>query len=276
MRKIDKEIITKEIAEAVQTANFSISEDLLDKFNQALKDEKSILGKDVLKELIKNAKTAESEKIPICQDTGIVVIFAEIGEEVFIEGDLLEAINFGIKIGYNEGFLRKSVVKDPFDRENTGDNTPAVIYTERVPGNKLNFKVLIKGAGSENMSKINMFNPTATKEEIIKFIIDTVKNAGANACPPYILGIGIGGTFEKAALLSKKALVSDKKKSNQVKEFEQRILKEVNKTGIGPAGLGGTVTALDTKVLTYPCHIASLPVAVNINCHASRHISITI
>jgi fumarate hydratase subunit alpha len=276
MRIIDKEIITKEIAEAVQNANFSLSEDLFEKFNQALKHEKSKLGKDVLKELIKNAQIAEDEKIPICQDTGIVVIFVEIGEDVLIEGDLNEAINFGIKIGYNEGFLRKSVVEDPFDRDNTGDNTPAVIYTERVPGNKLNFKVLIKGAGSENMSKIKMFNPTATKDEIIEFIINTVRKAGANACPPYILGIGIGGTFEKAAMLSKKALVSDKMKNDQVKKFEQKILKEVNKTGIGPGGLGGTVTALDIKVLTYPCHIASLPVAVNINCHASRHISITI
>ncbi len=276
MRIIDKEIITKEIAEAVQTANFSLSEDLYERFNQALKQEKSKLGKDVLKELIKNAQIAEDEKIPICQDTGIVVIFVEIGEDVFIEGDLNEAINYGIKIGYNEGYLRKSVVEDPFDRDNTGDNTPAVIYTERVPGNKLNFKVLIKGAGSENMSKIKMFNPTATKDEIIEFIINTVKKAGANACPPYILGIGIGGTFEKAAMLSKKALVSDKTKNDQVIKFEQKILKEVNKTGIGPGGLGGTVTALDIKVLTYPCHIASLPVAVNINCHASRHISITI
>lgn len=276
MRIIDKEIITKEIAEAVQTANFSLSENLFDKFNQALKNETSKLGKDVLKELIKNAHIAEDEKIPICQDTGIVVIFVEIGEDVFIEGDLNEAINFGIKIGYNEGYLRKSVVEDPFNRDNTGDNTPAVIYTERVPGDKLNFKVLIKGAGSENMSKIKMFNPTATKKEILKFIIETVKKAGANACPPYILGIGIGGTFEKAAMLSKKALVSDKIKNDQIKDFEQNILKEVNKTGIGPAGLGGAVTALDVKVLTYPCHIASLPVAVNINCHASRHISITI
>src|SRR6056297_1305736 len=276
MRIIDKEIITKEIAEAVQTANFSLSNDLFESFNQALKHEKSKLGKDVLKELIKNAQIAEDEKIPICQDTGIVVIFVEIGEDVFIEGDLNEAINFGIKIGYNEGYLRKSVVEDPFDRENTGDNTPAVIYTERVPGNKLNFKVLIKGAGSENMSKIKMFNPTATKNEIIEFIINTVREAGANACQPYILGIGIGGTFEKAAMLSKKALVSDKMKNDQVKKFEQKILREVNKTGIGPGGLGGTVTALDIKVLSYPCHIASLPVAVNINCHASRHISITI
>ncbi len=276
MRIIDKEIITKEIAEAVQTANFSLSNDLFESFNQALKHEKSKLGKDVLKELIKNAQIAEDERIPICQDTGIVVIFVEIGEDVFIDGDLNEAINFGIKIGYNEGYLRKSVVEDPFDRENTGDNTPAVIYTERVPGNKLNFKVLIKGAGSENMSKIKMFNPTATKNEIIEFIINTVREAGANACPPYILGIGIGGTFEKAAMLSKKALVSDKMKNDQVKKFEQKILREVNKTGIGPGGLGGTVTALDIKVLSYPCHIASLPVAVNINCHASRHISITI
>lgn len=276
MRIIDKEIITKEIAEAVQTANFSLGKDLYEKLNKALKNEKSELGKEILNELIKNAKIAEKEKIPICQDTGIVVIFVEIGEDVFIDGDLNDAINFGIKIGYSEGYLRKSVVEDPFDRENTGDNTPAVIYTERIPGDKLNLKVLIKGAGSENMSKIKMFNPTATKKEILKFIIDTVKNAGANACPPYFLGIGIGGTFEKAAMLSKKALVSKNTKNNHVKSFEQKILKEVNKTGIGPAGLGGTVTALDVKVLTYPCHIASLPVAVNINCHASRHISITI
>lgn len=276
MRKIDGEIITKEIKEAVQTANFSLEQNLLKKLKNAAKTEESSLGKNVLNELIENAKIAREENIPICQDTGIVVIFAEIGNEIKIEGDLNEAINYGIKIGYNEGYLRNSVVEDPFKRENTGDNTPAIIYTDIVEGNKLDLKILIKGAGSENMSKIKMFKPTSTKEEIINFIIDTVENAGANACPPYILGIGIGGTFEKAALLSKKALMKESEEDSYVEDLEMKILKEVNKTGIGPAGLGGNTTALDVNILTHPCHIATLPVAVNINCHASRHIKISI
>lgn len=276
MRKIDSEIITKEIKEAVQTANYSLEQNLVQKLKNAVKKEESELGKNVLKELIKNAKIAREENIPICQDTGIVVIFIEIGNEVKIDGNLYEAINYGIKIGYNEGYLRNSVVEDPFQRKNTGDNTPAIIYTDIVDGNKLNLKILIKGAGSENMSKIKMFKPTSAKEEIIDFVIDTVENAGANACPPYILGIGIGGTFEKAALLSKKALIKDYKEDIFLEDLERKILKEVNKTGIGPAGLGGYTTALDVNILTHPCHIASLPVAVNVNCHASRHIKISI
>ncbi len=276
MRKIDSEIITKEIKEAVQTANFSLEQKLLEKLKTAAKKEESSMGEDVLNELIKNAQIAREQNIPVCQDTGVVVIFAEIGNEIKIDGDLNEAINYGIKIGYNEGYLRNSVVEDPLKRENTGDNTPAIIYTDIVEGNKLDFKILIKGAGSENMSRIKMFKPTSNKKEIIDFIIDTVQNAGANACPPYVLGIGIGGTFEKAALLSKKALVKEIDEDTYLEDFEKKILKEVNKTGIGPAGLGGNTTALDVNILTHPCHIASLPVAININCHASRHIKISI
>ncbi len=276
MRKIDSEIITKEIREAVQTANYSLSPEIIKKLKEAVSKEESRIGKNVLKKLIKNAEIAKKEDIPICQDTGVVVVFVEIGNEVYIEGDLQDAINYGVKIGYNEGSLRKSMVKDPFDRENTNDNTPAVIYTENVPGDKLKLNILIKGAGSENMSKIRMFNPTADKEDIKEFIIKTVQNAGANACPPYVIGIGLGGTFDKAAYLSKKALLKEKSEDKELEEFESDILNEVNKTGIGPAGLGGKVTALDVKILTYPCHIASLPVAVNINCHAARHITITI
>ncbi len=276
MRKIDSEIITKEIKEAVQTANYSLEQNLIQKLKTAANKEKSDLGKNVLKELIENAKIAREENIPICQDTGIVVIFAEVGNNVKINGDLNEAINYGIKIGYNEGYLRNSVVEDPFKRENTGDNTPAIIYTDLVEGDRLNLKILIKGAGSENMSKIKMFKPTSTKKEIIDFVVETVEKAGANACPPYILGIGIGGTFEKAALLSKKALVKDYQEDSYIEDLESKILKEVNKTGIGPAGLGGNTTALGVNILTHPCHIASLPVAVNVNCHASRHIKISI
>src|SRR6056297_1053917 len=276
MRKVDSEIITKEISEAVQNANFSLGKNIYNKIEKAIDKEKSPLGKNVLKNISKNADIAENEKLPICQDTGIVVVFVEIGNEVYIEGDLKDAINYGVKIGYNEGYLRKSVVGDPFKRENTDDNTPAVIYTENVVGDQLTLHVLIKGAGSENMSQIKMFNPTVEKKEIKKFIIDTVKKAGANACPPYILGVGIGGTFEKAAYLSKRALIKKESNDKEIKEFEDDILKDVNKTGIGPGGLGGKITALDVKVLTYPCHIASLPVAVNINCHVSRHITIEI
>lgn len=274
MKKIASEIISKEIKKAVQTANFSLEKEIYKKIKQAVNKEESSLGKNVLKELIKNAEIAEKERIPICQDTGVVVVFVEMGNEVYIEGSLEKAINYGVKRGYNEGFLRKSMVKDPFKRKNTDDNTPAVIYIENVPGDKLKLNILIKGAGSENMSKIKMFNPTAAKSEIKEFIIDTVSCAGANACPPYILGIGIGGTFEKAAYLSKKALLKQKSQEKEIAQFEDEILREVNKTGIGPAGLGGKITALDVKILTYPCHIASLPVAVNINCHASRHITI--
>ena len=276
MRKIDSEIITKEIREAVQTANYSLSPKIIKKLKEAVKTEESRIGKNVLQKLIENAEIAKNEDIPICQDTGVVVVFVELGNEVYIEGDLQDAINYGVKIGYNEGSLRKSMVKDPFDRENTNDNTPAVIYTENVPGDKLKLNILIKGAGSENMSKIRMFNPTADKEDIKDFILKTVQNAGANACPPYVIGIGMGGTFDKAAYLSKKALLKEDSEDEELKQFEKYILDEVNKTGIGPAGLGGKVTALDVKILTYPCHIASLPVAVNINCHAARHITITI
>ena len=276
MRKIDSEIITKEIREAVQTANYSLSPKIITKLKEAVKTEESRIGKNVLQKLIENAEIAKNEDIPICQDTGVVVVFVELGNEVYIEGDLQDAINYGVKIGYNEGSLRKSMVKDPFDRENTNDNTPAVIYTENVPGDKLKLNILIKGAGSENMSKIRMFNPTADKEDIKDFILKTVQNAGANACPPYVIGIGMGGTFDKAAYLSKKALLKEDSEDEELKQFEKYILDEVNKTGIGPAGLGGKVTALDVKILTYPCHIASLPVAVNINCHAARHITITI
>lgn len=276
MRKIDSEIITKEIREAVQTANYSLSPKIIKKLKEAVKTEESRIGKNVLQKLIENAEIAKNEDIPICQDTGVVVVFVELGNEVYIEGDLQDAINYGVKIGYNEGSLRKSMVKDPFDRENTNDNTPAVIYTENVPGDKLKLNILIKGAGSENMSKIRMFNPTADKEDIKDFILKTVQNAGANACPPYVIGIGMGGTFDKAAYLSKKALLKEESEDEELKQFEKYILDEVNKTGIGPAGLGGKVTALDVKILTYPCHIASLPVAVNINCHAARHITITI
>ncbi len=276
MRKIDSEIISKNISQAVQTANFSLDIKLLSMLEDAVKKEQSSLGKNILKNLIKNAQIAEQEKIAICQDTGIVVIFIKIGNQIQIQGDLYEAVNRGIKTGYNKGYLRKSVVKDPFNRENTEDNTPAVIYIENVLGDSLEFNILIKGAGSENMSQINMFSPTASKGEIIDFIIDTVQRAGANACPPYIMGIGIGGTFEKAALLSKKALLKEKTEDSSIRIFEKRILKEINKTGIGPAGLGGIVTALDVRILKHPCHIASLPVAVNINCHASRHIKISI
>jgi fumarate hydratase subunit alpha len=276
MRKIDSEIITKEIREAVQTANYSLSPEIIKKLKEAVKTEESKIGKNVLQKLIKNAEIAKNEDIPICQDTGVVVVFVELGNEVYIEGDLQEAINYGVKIGYNEGSLRKSMVKDPFDRENTNDNTPAVIYTENVPGDKLKLNILIKGAGSENMSKIKMFNPTADKKDIKDFVLKTVQIAGANACPPYVIGIGMGGTFDKAAYLSKKALLKEESEDEEFKQFENYILDEVNKTGIGPAGLGGKVTALDIKILTYPCHIASLPVAININCHAARHITITI
>ncbi|MFW5976809.1 MAG: fumarate hydratase, partial [Bacillota bacterium] len=232
------------------------------------------IAENILKQLIENVEIASTEKMPICQDTGFTVVFVEKGKDVYIEGDLYQAINQGVKKGYSEGYLRKSIVKDPFIRDNTEYNTPAVIHTKIVSGNKLRLIVVPKGGGSENMSRIKMLSPAAGKEGVKEFVLNTVKKAGPNPCPPLVIGVGIGGTFEKVAILAKKALLRDINKRVENEElalFEKNLLEEINNLGIGPQGLGGRTTALGVNIKSYPCHIASLPVAVNINCHASRH-----
>jgi len=243
-------------------------------FDRAQEAETSPAAKEVIGLLKENARVAREDRIPICQDTGIAVFFIEIGQDLRIKnGFLNDAVNEGVRKGYKEGYLRKSVV-DPLTRKNTGDNTPAIIYTELVPGDKLRISFMPKGAGSENMSAIRMLRPTEGIEGIRAFVLECVKRAGANPCPPIVVGVGIGGTFEKAAVMAKKSLLRHIGSPNpklELASLEEDLLKAVNRTGIGPEGLGGKVTAMAVHVETYPCHIASLPVAVNINCHAARH-----
>jgi fumarate hydratase subunit alpha len=243
-------------------------------FDRAIETETAPGAKEIIELLKENARIAKEEHIPICQDTGIAVFFVEIGQDLRIKnGFIVDAINEGVRKGYKEGYLRKSVV-DPITRKNTGDNTPAIIYTELVPGDKLKISFMPKGAGSENMSVIRMLRPTDGVEGIRNFVLECVQKAGANPCPPVVIGVGIGGSFDKAALLAKKALLRPVGSPNpklELARLEETLLKAVNKTGIGPEGFGGMVTAMAVHIESFPCHIASLPVAVNINCHAARH-----
>ncbi|HUV05938.1 MAG TPA: fumarate hydratase [Armatimonadota bacterium] len=275
MREIKASDITAVVAELCMRANYELGDDVHDALEDALAREESPLGKDVLSQLLENAEIARSEQVPMCQDTGVAVVFAELGQDVHITGgSLSEAINTGVAKGYSEGYLRKSVVGHPLERKNTGDNTPAVIYTETVPGDRLKITVAAKGAGGENMSGISMLKPSDGAEGVKRFVVETVKAAGANPCPPIIVGVGIGGAMEKAALLAKKALlrrIGEHNANPADAELERELLRLVNDTGIGPAGLGGRMTALAVNVETYPCHIGSLPVAVNIQCHAARY-----
>ncbi len=258
-------------------ANHFLSEDMEKVLGVAVDKEKSVIGRQILCQLQENLQIAGQEMIPICQDTGMTVIFMEIGQEVYFEGGFLEeAINEGVRRGYVDGYLRKSVVKDPLIRENTNDNTPAIIHYEFVPGDKVKITVAPKGFGSENMSQIFMLKPADGIEGVKKAILETVANAGPNACPPMIIGVGIGGTFEKCAIMAKKALTRDLNESSSISyiaELEKEMLEKINKLGIGPGGLGGTVTALAVNINTYPTHIAGLPVAINICCHVNRHVS---
>lgn len=275
MRIIQLLEITNTIKEMCIKANHYLSEDMETTIRQAEKTEESELGREILSQMEKNLQIAREDMIPICQDTGMAVIFMEIGQEIsFRGGNLEEAINEGVRQGYQEGYLRKSVVKDPIFRENTKDNTPAVIHYEIVSGDKVHITVAPKGFGSENMSRIFMLKPSDGIEGVKNAIISTVKDAGANACPPLIVGVGIGGTFEKCALLSKKALTRDLRdapQSDYMKELEEEMLSKINELGIGPAGLGGSTTALAVNIEIYPTHIAGLPVAINICCHVNRH-----
>lgn len=275
IRSIDTSLVTEQIKKMCFKANHYLSEDMNLALKRAAEQEQSVLGKKILGQLQENLKIADEEKIPICQDTGMAIIFMEIGQEVHFEGQNLEdAINEGVRQGYVEGYLRKSVVGDPLLRENTKDNTPAVIHYSVVPGDRVKITVAPKGFGSENMSRIFMLKPADGIEGVKDAVLTAVKDAGPNACPPMVVGVGIGGDFEKAALLAKQALtreVGEKSSIPYVRALEQELLDQINALGIGPGGLGGTVTALAVNINTYPTHIAGLPVAVNICCHVNRH-----
>lgn len=276
MRQINVNEITKHIKEMCIEANHFLSKDMNIALKNAIKTEESALGQKILNQLQENLEISVQDMIPICQDTGMAVIFIEIGQEVHFEGGNLEdAIHEGVRQGYTEGFLRKSVVKDPIIRENTKDNTPAVIHYKIVEGDKVKIKVAPKGFGSENMSKVFMLKPADGIEGVKNSILTAIKEAGPNACPPMIVGVGIGGTFEKCAIMAKEALIREvgsHAETEWAKELEEEVLNEINKSGIGPGGLGGTTTALAVNINTYPTHIAGLPVAVNICCHVNRHI----
>ena len=280
MREVHSEEITKNIKEMCIEANHFLSPDMKKVFDNARKNEKSPLGCQILEQLDENLKIAGEDMIPICQDTGMAVVFIEIGQDVHIVGENIEdAINQGVRKGYVDGFLRKSVVKDPILRENTKDNTPAVIHYSIVPGENVKITIAPKGFGSENMSRVFMLKPADGIEGVKNAVLTAVKDAGPNACPPMVVGVGVGGTFEKCAILAKKALARPADSSSTipyVKEMEEELLTKINKLGIGPGGLGGTQTALAVNVETYPTHIAGLPVAINICCHVNRHVTRTI
>ena len=280
MRTLNVEEISKNIKEMCIEANHFLSKDMDIAMKNAVSTEKSPLGKKILSQLQDNLKIAGKDMIPICQDTGMAVVFLEIGQDVHFEGGNLEdAVNEGIRRGYVDGYLRKSVVKDPILRENTKDNTPGIIHYKIVPGDQVKIKVAPKGFGSENMSRVFMLKPADGIEGVKEAVLTPVKDAGPNACPPMVVGVGIGGTFEKCALMAKEALTREVGSHSDipyVKELEEELLKRINKIGIGPGGLGGSTTALAVNVNTYPTHIAGLPVAVNICCHVNRHVIRTI
>ncbi|MCF0132712.1 MAG: fumarate hydratase [Blautia sp.] len=276
MRELPVSLVTEKIRDMCIKATHELSEDMKEAMENAYQREESELGKRILTQLQDNLKIAKEDMIPICQDTGMAVVFVEIGQDVhFTEGNLEDAIHEGVRLGYTEGFLRKSVVRDPIIRENTRDNTPAVIHYSIVPGEQVKLTLAPKGFGSENMSRICMLKPAQGVEGIREAILETVKLAGPNACPPLVVGVGIGGTFEKAALLSKQALtrkVGEYSEKEHIRTLEKELLEEINGLGIGPAGLGGSVTALAVHINTYATHIAGLPVAINICCHVNRHV----
>lgn len=276
IRTVNTDDIVKNIKEMCIEANHYLSKDMDKALKDATASEKSELGKKILNQLQENLKIADEEMIPICQDTGMAVIFLEVGQDVHFEGMAIEdAVNEGVRQGYTEGYLRKSVVGDPIIRENTKDNTPAVIHYSIVPGNKVKITLAPKGFGSENMSRVFMLKPADGIEGVKNAILTAVKDAGPNACPPMVVGVGVGGTFEKCAILAKKALtrpVGEHSAIPYVKELEEEMLEKINQLGIGPGGLGGTTTALAVNVNTYATHIAGLPVAVNICCHVNRHV----
>ncbi|MFB0527363.1 MAG: fumarate hydratase [bacterium] len=279
-----REITSQEVTQAVETlcisSNCTLSEDVWKALKEKLKNEKSLVGREVLEEILENDRMAEEEKLPMCQDTGFTTIFVEMGQDVRVTGgDFYEAISKGVGNGYRKGYFRKSVVGDPFRRKNTGDNTPPWVHIDIVPGDRLKISVMPKGAGSENMSTIKMLSPLEGVQGVKKYVLDWVRERGANACPPLVVGVGIGATFEGVAKLAKKALlrpIGSKNPEPFYSEMEEDLLKEMNNLGLGPQGLGGSTTALAVHIETYPCHIASLPLAVNLQCHAVRHATIVL
>lgn len=275
MREISTDTIADAVRNIVMEASTDLGEDVVAALKNAEKIEESPVGKDILRQIIDNAKIAREEKAPMCQDTGLAVLFVDIGQEVhIIGGDFYEALDEGVRRGYKDAYLRKSVLSDPIERKNTGDNTPAVIHTNIVPGDKLKIIVAPKGGGSENMSEVKMMMPSDGLQGVKDFVLDQVLRSGGNPCPPIIVGVGIGGTFEKCAWLAKKSLlrgVGDRHPDKFYADLELELLEKINRLGIGPQGLGGNTTALDVHIEVFPCHIASLPVSVNTQCHAARH-----
>ncbi len=274
MREIKASLITQTVKKLCIEANCHLSTDMKECICQFHNEETWPQAKEILERIIENYEIADEKDQPICQDTGVACVFLKIGQDVHIDGDLTEAVNEGVRLGYGEGYLRKSVVRDPLDRVNTGDNTPAMLYTELVPGDKIEITVAPKGFGSENMSKIAMLRPSDGVEGVKEFVVKTVEEAGPNPCPPIVVGVGIGGTFDKAAYLAKKALLRPVNERNHVQfysDLEKELLDKINALGIGPQGFGGRTTALAVNIEQYPTHIAGLPVAVNINCHVTRH-----
>ena len=274
MRKIELSAVTDKIRELFIDACENIPENVYAVISRAKDSEKSPLGKEVLEKILENDRLAREKHLPMCQDTGLALVFLTIGSEVYFEGDIYEAVNEGVRRAYTEGYLRKSVVRHPLDRVNTKDNTPAVVHIKMVPGDEFRIDVAPKGGGSENMSSVRMMIPADGREGVKKFVLDTVAEAGGKPCPPIIVGVGIGGSFEQCALIAKEALlreIDDESPDPIARELERELFAEINEIGIGPMGFGGTNTCLAVKVNVRPCHIASMPVAINIQCHAARH-----
>jgi len=273
-RTVSAANITAAVKRMAIEANYFLGEDVLESFKKARATEASPTGRALLDQIIQNAEISATDQVPLCQDCGFAIIFADVGENVIVEGNLKEAITEGVRQGYAEGYLRKSIVKDPLRRENTGDNTPPVVWIDIVPGDKLTLHFEPKGGGSENMSEVKMLKPSDGRQGVVDFVVDRVRRSGSNPCPPMIVGVGIGGTYDKCAQISKRALLREIGERNPdpfYAEMETEILVKLNKLGIGPQGLGGSTTALEVFIETHPCHIASLPCAVNIQCHSARH-----
>ena len=275
MREVQVSVITDRVKKLCVDANYYLGSDVVARLNEFMKMEESPTGKEVLGKILENAEIAQTEQVPLCQDTGFAVFFVELGQDVhLVGGDFVEAINEGVRQGYQEGYLRKSIVSDPIERKNTGDNTPAIVHIEIVPGDKVKITIAPKGGGSENMSEVKMMVPAAGVEGVKEFVVDRVRRSGANPCPPVIVGVGIGGTFEKCAQIAKKALLrplGSKHADPYYADLETELLEKINKLGIGPQGFGGRITALGVHIEVHPCHIASFPVAVNMQCHVARH-----